>query len=105
MRKRDKTHKADKLHDTSDLWRAFRKLKNKVVVILRQSKASLFGSLSSKLSPLKEFWSSVHSITKECHLVPQEFHMNSSADTTSSGKVTLLNAQFVSVFDKETSMK
>ena len=105
MRKRDKAHKAAKLHDTSELWRAFRKLRNNVVTILRQSKASFFGSLSSKLSSLKEFWSSVHSITKESRQVPQELRMNSSTETTSRGKATLLNAQFVSAFGNETSMK
>ena len=78
MRKRDKAHKAAKLHDTSGLWRAFRKLRNKAVTILRQSKAFFFGSLSSKLSSLKDFWSSVHSITKESRQVPQELRMNSS---------------------------
>ena len=31
--------------------------------------------------------------------------MNSSTETTSRSKATLLNAQFVSGFDKETSMK
>ena len=103
--KAGQAQKTAKLHDTSELWRAFRKLKNKVVAILRQSKASFFGSLSSKLSLLKEFWSSVHSITKESRQVPQELRMNSSTKTTSRSKATLLNAQFASVIGKETSMK
>ena len=102
MRKRDSLFRKAKRADQSNkdrLWKAYRKQRNLVTKLLRESHESYKRDILglSLDSDAKRFWSYVRSLSKECLSIPP-LKVDGKTSSTDKEIAETLNNQFTSVF-------
>ena len=97
MRRRNSLFRAANKSGSDVTLRKYKAERNKVVYLLRTTKAAYFQKLGSSSS--KEFWKAVKLVNKRCSSIPA-LKDGSSLITTDHGKAQLLNDFFHSCFNR-----